>query len=64
MAAEGMASAFVQAFASLGGGGVHKQNIERDLHRWMRAALNITLEMFPLTLMLLPKTGVHVVPME
>eukprot|EP00969_Alexandrium_andersonii_P050617 2224489-Alexandrium_andersonii.AAC.1 len=60
MCREGVASEFVQAFASLGHGGIWTSNVERDLHRWLRRALNIKLETFPLPMRLLPKTGRNV----
>lgn len=42
--------AAIQAFASLGCGGQHPQNSERDLHRWVRNLYGIELEPYVLKL--------------
>ena len=36
----------VQAFASLGGGGLHPSNEERDLHRWLKNLYQIDMEVY------------------
>ena len=50
---DGMTHKAVLDFASLGAGGEHPQNIERDLHAWSRALLGFQLDPYYLKLDLL-----------
>ena len=50
---DGMTHRAVVDFASLGAGGEHPQNIERDLHAWSRALLGFQLDPYYLKLDLL-----------
>jgi hypothetical protein len=46
----------IRAFASLGCGGVHPQNTERDLHTWTRGLHNNQLETYDLYVNAAPDT--------
>ena len=50
--ADGISSEAVDAISSLGAGGRHEANQERDLHRWLKNLynVNITPYKFPMTL--------------
>lgn len=43
---DGAQAPAIQAFASLGSGGAHSQNQERDLHRWLKNLYNVQLEVY------------------
>lgn len=44
--ADGLPSEALEAFASLGAGGVHASNQERDLHKWLRSLFGMNLTTF------------------
>lgn len=44
--ADGLPPKAVEAFASLDSGGVHANNQERDLHRWLHSLFGMTLMTF------------------
>lgn len=48
--ADGLYSKALQGLSSLGGGGRHDQNQERDLHRWVKGMHGMTLEPFEVTM--------------
>ena len=43
---DGVPSAALEAFGSLGTSGKHENNQERDLHRWLKALWGVTLTVF------------------
>jgi hypothetical protein len=59
---EGFESVPFAAFSSIGTGGRNPQNQERDLHRWLRGALQIDLDVYTLTLPLLSTDAPGAVP--
>lgn len=44
--ADGLPSKALEAFASLGSGGIHSNNQERDLHRWLHSLFGMSLSTF------------------
>ena len=49
---DGIPSPALEAFASLGGAGIHSSNEERDLHRWLHNLWNFDLEPYYVTFFL------------
>lgn len=49
---DGLPSAALEAFSSLGASGAHNANQERDLHRWLHSIYGVTLSTYPVTMKL------------
>ena len=50
---DGLPSAELEAFGSLGSGGRHTANQERDLHRWLRSLWGVKLTVYKVTMNLI-----------
>lgn len=50
--ADGLPSAALEAFSSLGASGKHEGNQERDLHRWLHSLYGMKLTVYQVTMQL------------